>query len=269
VADLHLRRGPPSIKTEDSRPNAWIYVDLKTADVGGYVAKARGVVQREVEIPPGYTLTWSGQYEYMERAAARLQVMVPLTLFIVFLLLYLNFRNLTAPLVLMLLLPFALSGGVWLLYWLDFNLSVAVGVGFIALIGVAIETGVLVLAFIDGEVAQRRQMKLSTAEVQDLEDEDTPSSGNTTRLSPQEIRAAAYFGTLERIRPLFMTDISTIGALLPIMWGVGTGSETMQRIAAPMIGGLVTVQIMNLVVLPVVYSLVLQVQERIRYGREK
>jgi copper/silver efflux system protein len=267
VADLQLRRGPPSIKTEDSLPNAWIYVDLKTADVGGYVAKAREVLQREVEIPPGYTLTWSGQYEYMERAAARLQVMVPLTLFIVFLLLYLNFRNLTAPLVLMLLLPFALSGGVWLLYWLDFNLSVAVGVGFIALIGVAIETGVLVLAFIDGEVAQRRQAKLSKTEAKDRENEETPNAGSAIHLSPREIRAAAYFGTLERIRPLFMTDISTIGALLPIMWGVGTGSETMQRIAAPMIGGLVTVQIMNLVVLPVVYSLVLQVQERIRYGR--
>ncbi len=154
VADLHMRRGPPVIKTEDARPNAWVYVDITSSDIGGYVARARQLVAQQVEIPTGYTLSWSGQYEYMQRAAQRLRIVVPVTLLIIFLLLYFNFRNMTEPLVVMLSIPFGLIGGFWLVYWLGFNLSVAVAVGFIALAGVAAEIGVLVLTFIDQEIAR-------------------------------------------------------------------------------------------------------------------
>ncbi|ADJ28499.1 efflux RND transporter permease subunit [Nitrosococcus watsonii] len=260
VADLRLHRGPPVIKSENSRPNAWVYVDIKSSDVGGYVAKAKEVVQREVEIPPGYTLTWSGQYEYMARAAERLQIVVPLTLLIIFLLLYLNFRSITEPLLVMAFIPFNLIGGFWLLYWLDFNLSVAVAVGFIALAGMGAETAVLKLTFIDQELAQRRQAKLKKRQ----EGENTPPSSKVLRLSSKEIMSAAYAGTMGRVRPVFMADFSTIAGLLPIMWSSGTGAETMQRIAAPMVGGLVSVMILNLLVLPVFYGMILQVRERFR-----
>ena len=247
VADLHMRRGPPSIKTEDSRPNAWVYVDITTSDIGGYVAKAKKVVETQVELPPGYTLSWSGQFEYMERAAQRLRIVVPVTLLIIFLLLYFNFRNITEPLVVMLSIPFGLIGGFWLVYWLGFNLSVAVAVGFIALAGVAAETGVLVLTFIDQEIGRRRHEKA-----------DAP------RLGASDIMQAVHTGTSERVRPIAMTATAIIGGLLPIMWGSGTGSEVMQRIAAPMVGGMVTVTVLSLLVLPVIYGLVLQWRERRR-----
>ncbi|HUT41909.1 MAG TPA: efflux RND transporter permease subunit [Gammaproteobacteria bacterium] len=245
VADLHMRRGPPVIKTEDSRPNAWVYVDITTADIGGYVAQAKRVVEQEVKIPPGYTLAWSGQFEYMERAAQRLRIVVPVTLLIIFLLLYFNFRNIAAPLVVMLSIPFGLIGGFWLVYWLGFNLSVAVAVGFIALAGVAAEIGVLVLTFIDHEVARCRKEKAETA-----------------RLTASDIMQAVHKGTSERVRPIVMTATAIIGGLLPIMWGSGTGSSVMQRIAAPMVGGMLTVTILSLLVLPVIYGLVLQWRER-------
>ncbi|MCO6440363.1 MAG: efflux RND transporter permease subunit [Nitrococcus mobilis] len=264
VADLRLHRGPPVIKSENSRPNAWVYVDLKTSDIGGYVAKAKEVVQREVDIPPGYTITWSGQYEYMARAAKRLQLIAPLTVFIIFLLLYLNFRNLTEPMIVLLSIPFGLIGGLWLVYWLGYNLSVAVGVGFIALAGVGAETGILVLTFIDQEVARRRQEKLANAAGQ--EGESAPGSQPALRLSPKDIMAAVYAGASERVRPVTMTGVSTIGGLLPIMWSSGTGAETMQRIAAPMVGGLVSVMALSLLVLPVIYGMVLQIQEKFRGG---
>ena len=244
IAELTLRRGPPSIKSENSRPNAWIYVDIKTSDIGGYVAKAKQVVNEQVTIPPGYTLGWSGQFEYMERAAQRLRLVVPATLLVIFLLLYFNFRNVTEPLVVMLSIPFGLIGGFWLVYWLGFNLSVAVAVGFIALAGVAAEIGVLVLTFIDQELAKRRQ--------------------TTPHLSGEAIMAAVHAGTSERVRPIAMTATAIIAGLLPIMWGSGTGSEVMQRIAAPMVGGMISVTLLSLLVLPVIYGLVLQVQERLR-----
>ena len=244
VADLVMRRGPPDIKTENARPNAWVYVDINTADLGGYVARAKERVAREVPLPAGYTLAWSGQYEYMARAAQRLKIVVPATLLIIFVLLYWNFRNLTGPLVVMLSIPFALSGGVWLVYLLGYNLSVAVAVGFIALAGVAAEIGVLVLTFIDHEVARRCAAKQSP-------------------LTTQEIMAAARTGAAERLRPIAMTATAIIVGLLPIMWGSGTGSEVMRRIAAPMVGGMVSVTVLSLIVLPVIYGLVLQVREKL------
>jgi len=243
VADLQLRRGPPGIKSENSRPNAWVYVDIKTSDIGGYVAQAKEVVASQVEIPPGYNLVWSGQFEYMERAAERLRIVVPATLLVIFLLLYFNFRNITAPLVVMLSIPFGLIGGFWLIYLLGFNLSVAVVVGFIALAGVAAEIGVLVLTFIDQEIARCRKKK-------------------GERLNGAEIMAAVHHGTSERVRPIAMTATAIIAGLLPIMWGTGTGSEVMQRIAAPMVGGMVTVTILCLLVLPVIYAVILQMQEK-------
>ncbi len=243
VADLQLRRGPPSIKSENSRPNAWVYVDIKSSDIGGYVEKAKKVVADQVEIPAGYDLVWSGQFEYMERAAERLRIVVPATLLLIFLLLYFNFRNITAPLVVMLSIPFGLIGGFWLIYLLGFNLSVAVVVGFIALAGVAAEIGVLVLTFIDQEIARRRKAK-----------------GRC--LTGAEIMDAVHHGTSERVRPIAMTATAITAGLLPIMWGSGTGSEVMQRIAAPMVGGMVTVTVLCLLVLPVIYGVILQAQEK-------
>ncbi|MCF6336371.1 MAG: CusA/CzcA family heavy metal efflux RND transporter [Gammaproteobacteria bacterium] len=243
VAELILRRGPPAIKSENSRPNAWVYVDIKTSDIGGYVADAKEVLKAQVKIPAGYTLVWSGQFEYMERAAERLRIVVPVTLLVIFLLLYLNFRNVSEPLVVMLSIPFGLIGGFWLIYWLGFNMSVAVAVGFIALAGVAAEIGVLVLTFIDHEIARRRRDKGAA-------------------LDAKEIMEAVHAGTSERVRPIVMTATAIIAGLLPIMWGSGTGSGVMQRIAAPMVGGMATVTILSLLVLPVIYGLVLQFQER-------
>jgi Cu(I)/Ag(I) efflux system membrane protein CusA/SilA len=246
VTDLQMRRGPPAIKTENASPNAWVYVDISSSDIGGYVEQAKALVDAEVELPAGYTLGWSGQFEYMERAAERLRIVVPVTLLIIFLLLFFNFRNISEPLVVMLSIPFGLIGGFWLVYWLGFNLSVAVAVGFIALAGVAAEIGVLVLTFIDHEVARCRHDKGST----------------TATLGASDILQAVHKGTSERVRPIAMTATAIIGGLLPIMWGSGTGSSVMQRIAAPMVGGMVTVTILSLLVLPVVYGLVLQWREQ-------
>ncbi len=249
VADLQLRRGPPGIKSENSRPNAWIYVDIKTSDIGGYVAEAKQIVDSQVEIPAGYTLIWSGQFEYMERAEERLRIVVPATLLVIFLLLYLNFKNITAPLVVMLSIPFGLIGGFWLIHYLGFNMSVAVAVGFIALAGVAAEIGVLVLTFIDQEIARRHREKGG-------------------KLTSREIMDAVHTGTSERVRPIAMTATAIIAGLLPIMWGSGTGSEVMQRIAAPMVGGMVTVTVLCLLVLPVIYGMILQLQERLHKTSE-
>ena len=243
VADVQLRRGPPSIKSEDSRPNAWIYVDIRGTDIGGYVAKAKQAVQDGVEIPAGYSLVWSGQFEYMQRAAERLKLVVPATLAIIFLLLFFNFRNASAPLVVMLSIPFSLIGGVWMVWVYGFNLSVAVAVGFIALAGVSAEIGVLVLTFIDQAVTEMRRRL------------GRPLTGD-------EIRQAALKGTAERVRPIAMTAAAIIAGLLPIFHGHGTGSEIMQRIALPMVGGMVTATLLCLLVLPVIYALVLQAKER-------
>ncbi|MCX2979278.1 efflux RND transporter permease subunit [Halieaceae bacterium IMCC14734] len=245
VSDITYRRGPAVIKSEDARPNAWITVDISSSDIGGYVAKASELVRQQVDIPPGYTLVWSGQFEYMERAAKRLSIVVPATLFMVFLLLYFNFRNITEPLLVMLSIPFGLIGGIWLVAINDYNLSVAVGVGFIALAGMAAEIGVLVLSFIDAEVARCRRTSVR-------------------RLTPDEVCAAVLAGTSTRVRPVAMTALSTMAGLIPIMLGSGTGSDVTHRIAAPMLGGMLTVTLLNLLVLPVIYSFVLQYQEQRR-----
>jgi len=239
VADIKYQRGPPVIKSEDARPNAWIYVDISTSDIGGFVRQAKEVVANQVEIPAGYTITWSGQFEYMERAAARLQIVAPATLLIIFLLLYLNFRNIVEPVVVMMSIPYGLIGGIWLIYINDYNISVAVAVGFIALAGMAAEIGVLVLSFIDEEIATVRQRH----------------NGN---LSVELIKRAALSATSKRVRPVVMTAVSTMAGLIPIMLSTGSGSDVTTRIAAPMLGGMLTVLILNLLVLPVIYSVVLQ-----------
>ncbi|HEB27907.1 MAG TPA: efflux RND transporter permease subunit [Porticoccus sp.] len=245
VADIEYNRGPPVIKSENARPNAWIYVDISTSDIGGFVAKAKRVLDEQVTVPSGYTITWSGQFEYMERAAARLSIVAPATLLIIFLLLYFNFRNITEPLVVMMSIPFGLVGGIWLIYINDYNMSVAVAVGFIALAGMAAEIGVLVLSFIDVEIAKRRTATL-------------------TRLSLDEVKDAVLSATSKRVRPVAMTAISTMAGLMPIMLSSGTGSDVTHRIAAPMLGGMLTVMILNLLVLPVIYSFILQYQEKKR-----
>ena len=245
VAEINYTRGPPVIKSEDARPNAWIYVDISTSDIGGFVNKAKEVINEQVDIPAGYTLTWSGQFEYMERAAKRLSIVAPATLFIIFLLLYFNFRNVIEPVVVMMSIPFGLIGGIWLIYFNDYNMSVAVAVGFIALAGMAAEIGVLVLSFIDTEIAQRRSESIG-------------------RLTLEEVRDAVLSATSKRVRPVAMTAISTMAGLIPIMLSSGTGSDVTHRIAAPMLGGMLTVMILNLLVLPVIYSFVLQFQEKRR-----
>ena len=243
LADIQFTRGPPVIKSEDARPNAWVYVEISTSDIGGFVAEARQVLRDQVKIPAGYTVAWSGQFEYMERAAERLSIVAPLTLLMIFLLLYIHFRNAIAPVVVMLSIPFGLIGGIWLIYLNEYNMSVAVAVGFIALAGMAAEIGVLVLSFIDQEIKNRRAARRGP-------------------LSIQEIKDAVLSATSRRVRPVAMTAISTMAGLVPIMLSTTTGSDVTHRIAAPMLGGMLTVMVLNLLVLPVIYSLVLQVQEQ-------
>ncbi len=245
VADLELRRGPPSIKSENARLNAWIYVDIKTSDIGGFVAQAKKILDQQVEIPKGYTVSWSGQFEYMERAAQRLRIVVPLTLLLIFLLLYFSFRNFVEPIIVMLTIPFGLIGGIWTIYWYDFNLSVAVYVGFIALAGTAAETGAMVLNFIDIEIAKLRAQKQSP-------------------LTGPEIREAVETATALRVRPVAITAFTTMLGLVPIMWATGTGADVTHRIAAPVLGGMLTVLMLSLLVFPVIYSLALQSLERRR-----
>jgi len=252
LANMELRRGAPAIKSENARPNAWVYVDIKTSDVGGFVAEAQQVLSEQLDIPAGYAVVWSGQFEYMERASARLKVVIPLTLFLIFILLYLNFGNVAAPAVVMMSVPFALIGGFWLVFWYGFNISVAVAVGFIALAGVAVETGVLVLTFIEESVTERRREMLRAFEL---------GEATAPQLSRNDIVKAVHDGTSRRVRPVVMTATSTIVGLLPIMMSTGTGSDVMRRIAAPMVGGMFTTTLLCLLILPVIYTYVLQWKE--------
>ena len=235
LAHISIHKGPAAIKTENSRPSAWIYVDLKGVDVGTYVENARDIVSREVKLPTGYSLVWSGQYEYMEKARKTLNLVVPLTLVIIFVLLYIHFQSFSEAFIVMASLPFALVGGVWLLYLLDYNLSVAVVVGFIALAGLAAETGVVMLVYLDQ--AYDRGTREGTIH------------------TVAGLRDAVMEGTVERVRPKLMTVSTTLIGLLPIMWGVETGSEIMKRIAAPMVGGLISSTVLTLVIIPAVYAL--------------
>jgi Cu(I)/Ag(I) efflux system membrane protein CusA/SilA len=233
VADVFVRKGAPVIKSENARRTGWVYVDIQNIDVGTYVKNAKQVIAEELSLPVGYSIVWSGQYEYMERANRRLSIVIPITLLIIFLLLYFNFKNLTESLIVMLSLPFALVGGIWFIYLLNFNMSVAVGVGFIALAGVAAETGVVMLIYLDQAYKHRFQ------------------SGKMN--STNDLYNAVMEGAAERVRPKLMTVTTTIAGLLPILWGYGTGSQVMKRIAAPMVGGMVTSTILTLLVVPTIY----------------
>ncbi|MCP5279071.1 MAG: efflux RND transporter permease subunit [Thiobacillus sp.] len=235
VARLSIGDGPPMLKSENARPNGWIYVDIKDRDLGSYVQDAQKAVIEQVTLPPGYSIAWSGQYEYLERAEARLKLVLPLTLGIIFLLLFLTFRNLWQPLLIMATLPFALIGGYWLLYLLGYNMSVAVAVGFIALAGVAAEFGVIMLIYLDQAVKARQ------------------AAGRFNTRA--DLMDAIVDGAVLRVRPKAMTVAVILAGLLPIMLGTGTGSEVMQRIAAPMVGGMVTAPMLSMFVIPVVYLL--------------
>ncbi|AWB24278.1 MULTISPECIES: efflux RND transporter permease subunit [Methylobacterium] len=240
VAKVQLTRGPTSIRTENGQLAVYIFVDLAGRDLGGYVAEARDAVAKEVQLPQGMSIQWSGQFEYLERAEARLKIVVPVTLLVIFLLLYLNFRRLTETLIVMLSLPFALVGGVWLMWWMGFNMSVAVAVGFIALAGVAAETGVIMLVYLDHAWDERRAAALAAGR-------------ESTRA---DLYQAIMVGAVERVRPKMMTVVAIMAGLLPILWSTGAGSEIMQRIAVPMIGGMVSSTVLTLVVIPAIYGLV-------------
>jgi Cu(I)/Ag(I) efflux system membrane protein CusA/SilA len=240
VAKVSLAQGPANIRTENSQLAAYIFVDLRDRDLGSYVADAQKAVAAQVKFPPGYYVTWSGQFEYLQRAKARLQVVVPLTILIIFLLLYLNFRRLTEAAIVMLSVPFALIGGLCLMWWLGFNFSVAVAVGFIALAGVAAETGVVMLIYLDHAMKELRA-------------ECETERRSFTR---EDLYRAVMAGAVERVRPKMMTVAAIMAGLLPIMWGHGTGAEVMQRIAVPMIGGMVSSTLLTLVVIPAIYAVV-------------
>ena len=246
VAQVRVARGTPGIRTENALLSAYIFVDIRGRDIGSYVADARKAVAEQVKFPAGYYITWSGQFEAMERAIEKMKIVVPVTLLLIFLLLYLNFRRLTETFIVMLSVPFALVGGVWLMWLLGYNLSVAVAVGFIALAGVAAETGVVMLIYLDHawEAAQHRCVK------------------EGRRASAADLYGAVMEGAVERVRPKMMTVVAIMAGLLPIMWGTGTGSEVMSRIAAPMVGGMISSTVLTLGVIPALYALVKQWQLR-------
>lgn len=240
LARVEVAKGTPGIRTENALLSAYIFVDIRDRDIGSYVADARKAVAEQVNFPPGYYATWSGQFESMERAIEKMKVVIPVTLLIIFLLLYLNFKRLTETIIVMLSVPFALVGGVWLMWLLNYNLSVAVAVGFIALAGVAAETGVIMLIYLDHaweEIKEKRRQQGQTPSVHDLYE-------------------AIMEGAVERVRPKMMTVVAIMAGLLPIMWGTGTGSEVMSRIAAPMVGGMISSTILTLAVIPAIYALV-------------
>jgi Cu(I)/Ag(I) efflux system membrane protein CusA/SilA len=242
VARVQVAQGAPAIRTENALLSTYIYVDIRGRDIGSYVRDAQQAVRDQVKFPTGYYVTWSGQFESMQRAIERMKIVIPLTLALIFFLLYLNFRRVTETLIVMLSVPFALVGGVWLMWLLDYNLSVAVAVGFIALAGVAAETGVVMLIYLDHawrDVQARRAAEGKVASAGDLYD-------------------AVMHGAVERVRPKMMTVVAIMAGLLPIMWGTGTGSEVMRRIAAPMVGGMVSSTILTLAVIPAIYALVMQ-----------
>jgi Cu(I)/Ag(I) efflux system membrane protein CusA/SilA len=240
VAAVKLTRGPTSIRTENGQPAVYIYVDLTGRDLGGYVEEARQAVANEIKLPPGYFVQWSGQFEYLERAEARLKIVVPVTLLIIFLLLYLNFRRLTETLIVMLSLPFSLVGGIWLMWWMGFNMSVAVAVGFIALAGVAAETGVVMLIYLEQAMAE-------------VKAECATAGRPFTRT---DLYRAIMLGAVDRVRPKMMTVVAIMAGLVPILWSTGAGSEVMQRIAVPMIGGMVSSTILTLIVIPAIFALI-------------
>jgi Cu(I)/Ag(I) efflux system membrane protein CusA/SilA len=235
VADIRMVSGPMVIKTEGAFPTAWVFLDVTGRDIGGYVRDVQSMVDEMVTLPPGYTLQWSGQYEYMQRAKQKLQLVVPATLVIIFMLLYFNFGSVGETLIVMLSLPFALIGGVLLMALAGYNWSVATAIGFIALAGVASEIGVVMLVYLD-QAYHRRRDEGRLEHARDLLD-------------------AVREGAGMRLRPVVMTATAVIGGLLPILWGHGTGASVMKRIAAPMVGGMVSATLLTLLVIPAIYSL--------------
>jgi Cu(I)/Ag(I) efflux system membrane protein CusA/SilA len=246
LAQVKLVQGPPSIRTENALLSAYIFVDIRERDIGGYIADAQQAVREQVQFPPGYYATWSGQFEYMQRATEKLKLVVPLTILMVFLLVYLNFGRLTETLIVMLSVPFSLVGGIWLMYWLDYNLSIAAVVGFIGLIGIAAESGMVMLAFIDQSLTTITRQRKAMAE----------------KVALTDLYDAVVQGAVYRIRPVMMTIAGSVIGLLPVMLSTGTGSEIMRRIAAPMVGGMVSATILTLIIFPAVYALVKEISLR-------
>jgi len=240
VAKVSLAQGPSSIRTENAQLVTYVYVDLRDRDIGSYVADAQKAVASQVNFPPGYYATWSGQFEYLEHAKARLKIVTPVAIMIIFVLLFLNFRRITETLIVMLSVPFALVGGFWLMWWLGYNLSVAAAVGFIALTGVAAEIGVVMLIYLDHAFSELKVRR---------EAEGKPFTGD-------DLYTAIMSGAGERVRPIIMTVTAIMAGLLPIMWSTGTGAEVTQRIAVPMIGGMVSATLLNLIVIPAIYAVV-------------
>ena len=235
LATITTRKGPMVIRSEDTRPNAWVYIDIKDIDVGTYVQNAKRIVAEKVKLPAGYNIIWSGEYEYMQRAQQRLMLVIPLTLFIIFVILYLNTRSLAKVAIVFLAVPFSLVGAFWFLYLLGYNLSIAVWVGIIALAGLDAETGVVMLLYLDQAYDEWKQKGLMRG-LKDLKD-------------------AIHHGAVKRVRPKIMTASVIIAGLIPIMWSHGTGADVMKRIAAPMVGGVVTSVMLELMVYPVIYFL--------------
>ncbi|HBO6306027.1 TPA: efflux RND transporter permease subunit, partial [Pseudomonas aeruginosa] len=240
VARVRISEGPPMLKSENARLSGWVYVDVRGRDLASVVADLRQAVEHEVKLAPGMSLSYSGQFEYLERANARLKLVVPATLAIIFVLLYLTFRRFDEAVLVMATLPFALTGGVWLLYLMGFNLSVATGVGFIALAGVAAEFGVIMLVYLKNAWSER-----------------SDNSG------PDALLAAIREGAVQRVRPKAMTVAVIVAGLLPILWSSGTGSEVMSRIAVPMVGGMITAPLLSLFVIPAAYWLMRRRQPRV------
>ena len=239
VAHVYVTQGPPAIKSENAQLTGWVLVDIAGRDLGSYTQAAQQLVKAKLKLPPGYRLLWTGQYEYMQRAKNRLTLLVPLTLVLIFFLLYLSSRSLIEVLIIMGTLPLSFIGGVWLLYWLNYNMSIAVGVGFIALAGVAVETGMVLLNYLNNSLKE----KINTAQIE------------KRTLTQEDIVAVIKQGALYRVRPIMMAVAATFAGLLPVMLSRGTGSEVMRRIAAPMVGGLITATILTLVIIPAIYYL--------------
>jgi Cu(I)/Ag(I) efflux system membrane protein CusA/SilA len=242
VAAVRIVDGAPMLKSENARLSGWVYVDVRGRDLRSAVREMQQVVASQVDVPPGYSLSWSGQFEYLERATARLKVVVPFTLLIIFVLLYLTFRRYDEALLIMVAVPFSLVGGIWLLYLLGYNLSVASAVGFIALAGVAAEFGVIMLLYL-----------------RHAWDEELAAGKSTEGGLLEAIRRGAVL----RVRPKAMTVAVILAGLFPIMWGTGTGSEVMQRIAAPMVGGMITAPLLSMFVIPAAYLLMRRPRRRL------
>ncbi len=253
LARISLIKGPPSIRTENALLSAYIFVDIRDRDIGSYVAAGQKAVREQVQFPPGYYATWSGQFEYMERATEKLKVVVPIALLMVFLLVYLNFNRLTETLIVMLSVPFSLVGGIWLMYWLDYNMSIAAAIGFIGLVGIAAESGMVMLEFLD----------------QSLKDVTVKREAAGSKVTVEDLYEAVVQGAVYRIRPVMMTIAGSVVGLLPVMFSSGTGSEVIRRISAPMVGGMVSATILTLIVFPAVYALVKEISIRHSLKTEK